>query len=416
MTRTTSSGATRLKKAWVLGAITLLTAMLLTLVIAPSNPLSAGSTYSRAPDGYGAWYQFMQQSMQGQGTPLRRWQKPFDRLTTQPPSPEGVAEVNHSKILGITLLRVHSNPLPELLLPEEAAWVERGNRLVLVGIATPATKARYRTIHASDAGKVKIETRRRRANFSNTGAIALGEQDPKSATTIVLEDTYGAIVWQRRLGKGEIILVNTPHLAANAYQDEPGNYRFLQSLVVRPNYQLWVDEYIHGYKDADAVQTEGRGNWAAYLAKTPLLPVLIQLSVLLIVSGWAANRRFGQPIRLPVASKDNNLAYIHALATVLHKANSSDFVLKIVGKAEQLHLQQMLGLGTTLVDRETLVAAWVEKTGQPAKTLQQLLAISQHISQQNANHNQANHSQRFGDTTLLQWLEHSQKVRQSLPS
>jgi len=40
-----------------LAAIALGAIILLTLIVAPSNSkLNIGSTYSRTPDGYGAWY------------------------------------------------------------------------------------------------------------------------------------------------------------------------------------------------------------------------------------------------------------------------------------------------------------------------------------------------------------------------
>lgn len=64
----------------VIGGIVIAVIILLTLIAAPSSSkLNSGSTYSRAPDGYGAWYSFMQE----RGTKIERWQRPSKDLTEE---------------------------------------------------------------------------------------------------------------------------------------------------------------------------------------------------------------------------------------------------------------------------------------------------------------------------------------------
>jgi hypothetical protein len=59
------------RRLWLFGAIAIAAVILLTLFAAPANnQLSSGSTYTRAPNGYGAWYAFMEE----RGTPAKRWQ------------------------------------------------------------------------------------------------------------------------------------------------------------------------------------------------------------------------------------------------------------------------------------------------------------------------------------------------------
>ncbi|HEY9663003.1 MAG TPA: DUF4350 domain-containing protein, partial [Allocoleopsis sp.] len=70
------------RKQWIVAGIVLLVLVCLSLVVAPQRSnLPQGSTYSRAPGGYGAWYAAMQQ----QGVEIQRWQKPLDELV-QPAS------------------------------------------------------------------------------------------------------------------------------------------------------------------------------------------------------------------------------------------------------------------------------------------------------------------------------------------
>jgi len=405
-----------MKKRWIwILAIAITAIILLTLFAAPTtgNRTTSGSTYSRAPDGYGAWYAFMEK----RGTPVKRWQKPFDQFP--------------NSRYPMTLLRVNSGLGRGWLYSQEREWVEKGNSLVVLGVGSPVTEASFSTLQESAAGRVKIETRRRQK---------LGKEEEQR-----LSDDFGAIVWQQKLGKGQVIFATTPHLAANAYQDEAGNFEFLASLVTLAageqvsrgarrresrgageqgsrgageqlaisnyqlaisNYQLaiqnpvWVDEYIHGYKDKEVIAKEDGKDWVTYLANTPLFPALVQAGVILLVLVLAKNRRLGPPISVAAPSVDNSEAYIKALAGVLQKAESREFVIEVIGKQEQLQLQQALGLGSVLLSPETLVAAWVQQTGRPATELEQVLQ-------------RQSKKRRIGERDLLTWLEQWQKIRNS---
>ncbi len=355
----------RSKRVWWIVAIALGAIVLITLLAAPSNnKLSVGSTYSRAPEGYGAWYAFMQQ----QGTPVKRWQKPFNDLVKveQP----------------ITLLRVSSQMI-SAVGRQEQEWLKKGNTLVTLGVWEPVTEAAFSTWQESNAGIVKIDTRRR--------------HKPKELQQL-LSDRFGAVVWQEQVGKGQVIYATTSYLAANAYQDYPGNYKYLAQLVNKSGRSVWVDEYIHGYKDADASASAAEPDLLSYLAQKPIFPALLQTGILLLVLIWAHNRRFGQPQALDTPIVDNSTAYIQALAGVLQKAESSDFVLDMVGSSEKMQLQQALGLGQIPQDRQTLVQAWVQQTGRSPAELEQLLR-------------QQSQKRRMSDKDLSIWLEKWKTIR-----
>ncbi len=381
------------RRLWLFGAIAIGAIVLITLLAAPANQrLNSGSTYGRAPDGYGAWYAFMEK----RGTPIQRWQKVFEDLAkddaAKPP---------------ITLLRIYGQLRPSSLDNEEREWVEKGNTLVILGVRQPVTEARFSTMQASPVGNVKIDTARRATDFEKKR----------------LGDRFGAVVWEETLDKGRVIFATTPYLAANAYQDIQSNYEFLAQLVTQPGVEgegltqisdvqpvtqinssspVWVDEYIHGYKDKQAIEGEQRQNVLSYLAKTPLFPAFVQALILLLVAIWAANRRFGKPVTLSAPIVHNSEAYIQALASVLRKAQSSEFVLEVVGKEEQLHLQKALVLGEVPLDHQSLVAAWVQQTGRPATELEQLLQLQ-------------SRKRRISETDLLTWLGKWEQIRRHLP-
>jgi hypothetical protein len=444
------------RRLWLFGAIAIGAIILLTLLAAPTNNrLNSGSTYNRAPEGYGAWYAFMAE----RGTPVQRWRKPFEDLAN-----------NKEAEPPITLLRVNSALTKKTLSNMEQDWVKSGNTLVILGVHQPVTEAAFSTTHNSSTGSVKIDTQRR-------------AKDEKES---LLGDRFGAIVWQKSLGEGQVIFATTPYLAANAYQDFQGNYEFLAQLVTQsgvpgqqqavdnrltanrpsdnsqnpmwvdeyihgyrdlevikrehadnrstanrptnssqsgvPGQQrtadnrstanrptnnsqnpVWVDEYIHGHKDSEVIKGEQGENIFSYLAKTPLFPAFMQGFILLLVAIWALNRRFGKPLTLSAPVVDNSEAYIQALGGVLQKANSTEFILEVVGKEEQLQLQKALFLGDVPLDHQSLVNAWVQQTGRPATELEQVLQMQ-------------SRKRRMSETELLTWLGNWEQIRRHLSS
>jgi hypothetical protein len=87
----------------------------------------------------------------------------------------------------------------------------------------------------------------------------------------------------------------------------------------------------------------------------------------------------------------------------LQKANSSEFILDVVGKEEQLQLQKALFLGRQQLNHQALIDAWVRQTGRPATELEQLLQM------QSRNH-------RMSETDLLTWLGKWEQIRRTLSS
>jgi len=389
------------KNRWLwFGAIALLVLLGLSFFAAPANNLRQGSTYSRSPDGYGAWFAYMQ----AQGKPIQRWQKPIDQLfnADKPPVPSATEISDRHQGLPqsappqspITLIQIdNSGSWATAANPD---WIKQGNVLVLLGTQILVTQAPFRSSLSSPMGNVKVETSRRfTSSAQRSPEPYAGEIRP------ILRDAYGAVVWEEAIGKGRLIHSSTAFLAANAYQDEPGNFKFLAQLVTDSGHPIWVDEYIHGYKDPDTVTSGKSQSLLGYLAKTPLLIVGTQTLVLLLTLIWGQNRRLGAPQKLIEPSEDNSTAYIQALAGVLQKANSSHFVVETIAKAEQIQLQRALGLGTALLDPQVVSAAWHQQTGQPAAQLQAILDVPQG-------------DRHPSDSELLAWLKNIQTARQRL--
>lgn len=352
--------------------------LLLTLFSAPQQGDRFGSSYLRSPWGYSAWYEYAQT----QGIVIERWQQPLAELTS--PTPQ-------------TLIRVRSELQRYSLDETERDWIAQGNTLISLGHYQSATNAPFRSNLTSAVGAVHIETTRRATEVKNP----------------LLGDRAGAVVWLEKIGEGQVIYTTTPYLAANAYQNYPGNFDYLIFLATQaPNADtqliqntspaIWIDEYIHRDRPANENNPQAEENLWQYWLTTPIFPLVVQGVVILLVILWANNRRFGQIQPLTHPSVNNSQAYIEALAGVLHKADCSEFTLETLGQEEQRQLQQILGLGTTPVTPEQLIQTWVEQTQQSPKTLEQLL------------HAQSR-KRRLSDAKLGQWYLAWQKLLKSKP-
>jgi hypothetical protein len=337
-----------------------------------TSPLESGSTWHRGPAGYSAWYESLEQ----QDIPVQRWQRPVEDLLEQLGGAEDATvtlmqnpSTGPETLVAVLPGFVDESELPALLpwLPD---WVEAGHQLVILGVKAPVTAAPFSQTLSSQAGPVQIDTRRRYP----TG----------SRLDVALEDDYGAVIWQQAIASGPVTIAATPHLGANAYLNQPGNFALLTALVAGSGQRVWIDEYLHGYRDEEAIATEvGGDSWLNYLARTPLVILAAQILAVTLIALLAFNRRLGQRRSLQTPTVDNSRAYIQALAGVLHKADSHDFVVQTVSQAERVQLQKKLGLGDLPLPLEQLQLAWNEQPGRPDVDLAAMLnpAIPKNESQ-----------------------------------
>lgn len=364
--------------------------IVLVLLAPATGQKTSGSTFNRAPEGYLGWYQYMED----QGIVIQRWQRPIvDLLAQDSDTPQ-------------TLLRVYPGII-NLYIARRQDWIEdwlaAGNNLVVLGVGTTVTEAPFNTVVGSPNGRVFVKTRRRQV------------RQPDSF--MVLGDEHGAIVWHDSSADNTIPEVTTPevtegqfggvaywavtpHLAANAYIDAPGNYALLADLVTQLPGPIWVDEYLHGYKAADVLVEEVVNSWEAYLSRTPIKVAMVQLAIVLGIFLLAQNRRLGNLSPLKPPKVDNSKAYIEALAAVLHKAKSTPFLVDMITKAERLTLQRSLGFSEPTVEDQALQSAWTTQTSQSKHALSPLLTPPRRITKQT-------------DAVLKQWLAKLKEIHQT---
>ncbi len=391
-----------LKQYWQLGLLAIVAIVLVTVISAVGGDSRlAGSSYNNAPNGYSHWYKMMID----RGVKIKRWQKSFPKLAQMPESDRA-----------ITLLQIQPQLAELEITNQQQAWVSKGNTLAILGVDSPARETTFQTDLASSQGKIRIETTRRFEAKINDDKVlkdadrfSPGEAPP----TIILEDRFGSVITQFELGEGHIIIATTPHLAANAYQDFQSNNNLLMELVSKDSQQVLVDEYIHGYIDRKLIdpttgeakaddETSDNNDTLGYLESTPLIVVFINLLLGILVLAWQQNRRFGKVVIPKVPEVDNGEAYIQALGGVLRQANSSEFVLQNIGKAEQLSWQQKLGLGKErLVESQILITAWENQIKLPTDDLRFVLKLT-------------SAAQRVNSAELIVWLTKIREIDRQL--
>jgi hypothetical protein len=304
---------------------------------------------------------------------IHRWQKSFPKLAELPEYAQGV-----------TLLQVQPQLEKLLITNQQQEWVIKGNTLVILGVDAPAEEIPFQTDLESPQGKIRIETTRRfRANINSNKFFKDADRET------IIQDRSGSVITQFQLAKGRIIIATTPYIAANAYQDFQPNHELLAELVTKDRQQILVDEYIHGYTDRKPVidpitgdvktddENSDNNDTLSYLASTPLIVVFINLLLGILVLAWQQNRRFGNVVIPKTPAVENSEAYIQALGGVLRQANSSEFVLQNIGKAEQLSWQQKLGLGKErLVESQVLITAWENQVKLPTDDLRFVLQLT----------------------------------------
>ncbi len=346
--------------------------LLFTLLSAPNNPRSDGSTYSRSPEGYGAWYAYVERS----GQTIDRWQKPLTALFGNNGSDYPQSDVqdisntalttNPQSSIRTTLIQISSEPdAPRL----DRRWIEQGNRVILIG--TPKNKTQLTNANFQSEVPVKFGS----SSQSGTLKIATTRRHRQTSTLQTLvSDSYGTLVWRTPIGSGEILHILPTFLAANAYQNEAQNFAYLQDLTQGD--RILMDEYIHGYRDPETAAIEGKGDLSTFFAKTPIALMFVQTLIILSVLIYGKNWRFGAVRSLNPPTINNSRAYIQALAGILQKANSTDFVTSTLSHAELKKLQRTLGLGTSTIDPETILQTWTEQTGRSAREFRDAFLLS----------------------------------------
>ncbi|PZD73199.1 hypothetical protein C1752_02228 [Acaryochloris thomasi RCC1774] len=348
---------------WIV-AILLAVLVLFGLILLAAPGAQKGSSYSRALTGYRGWYDYMEQQQQ----PVKRWRKSYDQLSG---TGQTLIQVGGQSAFGID---VSASSREEGI----QTWLANGNTLIKLQQQGSVTEAPFTSRLKAGTDQVKIETTRRYTNQGTSSGSS--RADASDDVAVELQDRFGSVVWSQPVGKGMLISCAYPWLASNALADQADNYRFLATLSQRQGGTIWIDEWIHGYRDpspeAKAAASKPQ-DFVEYLMRTPVAIMAAQLGFVLLLLIWGHNHRFGNLVKLKPERQDTSEQYIQALASTMNAARQTKFATQALGQQFRRTLATQLGLispySHNLPDAERLSDHWAEATGRSAPELLKLL-------------------------------------------
>ncbi len=360
---------------WALLALLCLT--LIVTAVAPQN-YPKGSSYEQSRSGYAQWYQFME----SKNYPVKRWRRAYGQL----------------KGTGQTLFQVADvERLQEPLLAESDIldWVKQGNTLIQLSWDGGITGAPFSSELPTPKGGLRIETIRRYQAKNN------------NFDEVLLKDTFGAVIGLGTLKKGEVIKIAYPLMGSGFYAEQGANFQILADLATQRKGTIWVDEWIHGYRDLEAAPILGdaapQDLWD-YFAQRPIAVMAGQGVLMLALLFWGQNQRFGALLRVTPPPRNSSEQYIQALADTLNTHGHTEYVLALLGQSLRDRLKSRLSLvGADLTgDGDRAIATeWVVVTGRPGSELLELLE-------------QSRSEKRLKDSELLVWVQQADTILRGL--
>jgi hypothetical protein len=318
--------------------------------------------------------------METQQHPVKRWRRAYSQLSGTGQTMIQVADVEGFQSA-------------ELGASEILNWVKNGNTLIELSWAGSVTGAPFVSDLPTPKGAVRIETTRR--------------YEPRSFDEALLKDEFGTVIGLKTFQKGEVIKIAYPWLGAGNYVNQGGNFQALADLATQRKGTIWVDEWIHGYRDKETTSVlsgdKTQDLWD-YFAQRPIAVIAGQGVLLLLLLLWGQNQRFGALTRIAPPPRNSNEQYIQALADTLNTHGHTEYVLTLLGQSLRDRLKSRLSLvGADLAgDGDGAIAAqWATVTGRPASELLELLE-------------QSSAKKRLRDSELLAWVQQADTILRGL--
>ncbi len=352
----------------------------LTLIVSIGAPKSYpnGSSYDSSLSGYAQWYGFME----SQNHPVQRWRRAYSQLKGEKQTLIQVADVERFTE-------------PNLESSEILDWVKQGNTLIVLNWGGEVSGAPFRSDLTTPKGNVRLETTRRYAtrveNFDD----------------VLLKDSFGAAIGSKDFDKGQVIKGVYPWMGSGIYAQKGANFQVLADLATEQQGTIWVDEWLHGYRDLEPepalAKSKPQDLWS-YFARRPIAVMAGQGVLLLALLLWGQNQRFGALLRIAPPPRNSSEQYIQALADTLNTHGHTEYVLALLGQSLRDRLRSRLGIvgadGAGEADG-AIATEWAGVTGRPSSELLELLK-------------QSTAQKRLRDSELLAWVQQADTILRGL--
>ena len=141
------------------------------------------------------------------------------------------------------------------------------------------------------------------------------------APVVHLNYSNGALLVDYPVGQGRIILLSDPYIFSNGGISLRDNLQLAINMLTSGGGLIAFDEYHQG-------KAATQNALVTYFAGTPVVPILGQLTLLILVLLWTRGRRFGRPLPLAQVDRRSSLEFVASMAEVQQRARAFDLALE----------------------------------------------------------------------------------------
>lgn len=156
---------------------------------------------------------------------------------------------------------------------------------------------------------------------------------PESHYTTLLEDRDGALLLEKKVGRGHLYVSTVADLASNSLlaQEKYDNLPLLLNIAKLATHDqhssIAFDEYHHGIGFEESAGGQA-GVWS--ITPLPLRLLLLHSALVGLLLVYSSSRRFGQPISVPSPKRRPSTDYATAVAGFWKKSKASDIAFLIL--------------------------------------------------------------------------------------
>ncbi len=267
----------------------------------------SSSVFNKRPSGLSVWYRYLE-ALELAPRALQKWSELPERAT-------------------IISVAPFANAPTAAEAQRVERWVERGGRLVLVGVeAGQLLRVAVGASPLSGKGGGAVAPSLPGAYADGVRAIDPGPERllPSEAGWVAhFGDARGKVLLSRRMGKGELVWLAGSDTVSNLGIGERDNARLATLLAAAsPGRAIWFDEYHQGYVDESGVweRMSAGGQWAVVLALLAVCAAVL-----------SRGRRIAPAVPAPEEPEARTGAYIGSLAELYRKAGARAEVLSMLG-------------------------------------------------------------------------------------
>ena len=141
------------------------------------------------------------------------------------------------------------------------------------------------------------------------------------APVVHLTYSNGALLVDYPVGRGRIIVLSDPYIFSNGGISLRDNLQLAINMLSSGGGLIAFDEYHHG-------KAVNQNAFVSYFAGTPVIPILGQVTLLILVLLWTRGRRFGRPLPLAQVDRRSSLEFVASMAELQQRARAFDLALE----------------------------------------------------------------------------------------